>query len=66
MSEIDVDSLIAAVKKRPALYNKNDPNYYSNKKHKARMWVDTCKEVFGNWENFKPQDKVEHGKQSKL
>ncbi|KAH9640343.1 hypothetical protein HF086_001695 [Spodoptera exigua] len=61
MLGIDTEALILAVKKRPALYNKNDPYYYNNKKHKSKMWFDVCKEVFAAWDNFNPQTKVEQG-----
>lgn len=66
MAEIDTETLILSVKKRPALYNKNDSNYYSHKKHKSKLWIAVCKEVFAGWEDFKPQNKVEYGKQSKF
>ncbi|XP_022822613.1 uncharacterized protein LOC111353718 [Spodoptera litura] len=61
MFGIDTEALILAVKKRPSLYNKNDPYYYNNKKHKSRLWFEVCKEVFSAWDNFKPQTKVEQG-----
>uniref|UniRef100_A0A2A4IZR8 BESS domain-containing protein n=1 Tax=Heliothis virescens TaxID=7102 RepID=A0A2A4IZR8_HELVI len=61
MTEIDPEKLILAVKKRPALYTKNDPNYYSNKKHKSKLWIEVCREVYAGWDHFKPQDRVENG-----
>ncbi|XP_075980346.1 uncharacterized protein LOC142979364 [Anticarsia gemmatalis] len=61
MAEIDAETLILAMKRRPALYNKNDANYYSHKKYKAKLWVEVCREVFPNFDNLKPQNKVEYG-----
>ncbi|KAF9804545.1 hypothetical protein SFRURICE_014453 [Spodoptera frugiperda] len=61
MLGIDTEALILAVKKRPALYNKNDRFYYNNKKHKSKLWFEVCKEVFSTWDSFQPQTKVEQG-----
>lgn len=66
MLGIDTEALILAVKKRPALYNKNDRFYYNNKKHKSKLWFEVCKEVFSTWDSFQPQTKVEQGERSKL
>ncbi|XP_026756180.1 uncharacterized protein LOC113516036 [Galleria mellonella] len=60
MSEIDTDKLIKAVKARQGLYNKNDTLYYSHKKYKTKMWTDVCREVYSNWDQLRPQDKVEY------
>ncbi|XP_013195569.1 uncharacterized protein LOC106138832 [Amyelois transitella] len=60
MSEIEPEKLIQAVKIRPGLYNKNDPNYFCHKKYKSKMWTEVCKEVYGNWDNLRAQDKVEY------
>ncbi|CAB3230467.1 unnamed protein product [Arctia plantaginis] len=61
MAEIDAETLIMSMKRRPALYNRNDPNYYSHKKYKAKLWIEVCKEVFPHFDSLKPQNKVEYG-----
>lgn len=61
MAEIDAETLIMSMKRRPALYNRNDPNYYNHKKNKAKLWIEVCKEVFPQFDSLKPQTKVEYG-----
>lgn len=60
MAEIDAEKLILAMKKRPALYNRNDSSYYCHKKLKSKLWIDVCKDVFPSFDNFKSQKKLEY------
>lgn len=56
------ESLIKAIKARPALYNKQDPQFHSHKKFKYDLWREVCAEVDPNWEQMTPQNQMEYRK----
>ncbi|XP_072944999.1 uncharacterized protein [Epargyreus clarus] len=61
--EVDTEKLISSIKIRPALYNKDDSMYYSHKKYKNKLWREVCQEVYKNWNQLSPQDKLEYARE---
>ncbi|XP_072933782.1 uncharacterized protein [Epargyreus clarus] len=46
--QADVDALIAAVEKRPAIWNKSSEEY-SDRLLKLKLWEEICEEIVLNW-----------------
>lgn len=60
--EISTEKLIQAVKKRTALYSKDNPSYHHHHgKFKGQLWKEVCREVFPDWSNFSQVKKIECG-----
>ncbi|CAG9856371.1 unnamed protein product [Phyllotreta striolata] len=51
-----IKKAISEVKKRPALYNKNNPDFL-NKDAKEQLWIDICWELFPNWSDFSEKNR---------
>ncbi|CAK1587282.1 unnamed protein product [Parnassius mnemosyne] len=60
MGEIDVKKLIKSIKKRPALYDKNDNMYYGHRGFKDKLWREVGEEVHANWGEWKPYEQNEY------
>ncbi|CAG9788935.1 unnamed protein product [Diatraea saccharalis] len=60
MCEISADKLIKAVKARPSLYNKADARYHAHNKYKGKIWKEVCRDVYPNWDQLQPSQKVEY------
>lgn len=61
IDHIEPEKLIKAIKKRPALYNKNDKMYHSHRKHKEKLWREIAEDVHANWNQLSQLQKVEYG-----
>ncbi|PZC82938.1 hypothetical protein B5X24_HaOG209381 [Helicoverpa armigera] len=57
--------IISEVKRRPCLFDTNDPNY-GDRAEKARCWEEVCECVVPGWAALPPPEKFAAGKETNL